>query len=166
MSDARDKVAEARARTMQLAASRLARKQELAAELARRKGEKAELATLGESSDVVALARDVDARIQALSAELAFVDADLQGALREMDDLKKLGGEAQIAQARELVRSVTDPDPILRSPEEQALDNVRAHIADLDARLRLGAELSAEPAPEPPSEPAPPPAGTPPKKTL
>jgi hypothetical protein len=40
-------------------------------------------------------------------------------------------------------------DPVLRSAEENALDNVRDHIANLDAQVRLGEELSPTQAPAP-----------------
>ena len=169
MTDTNDKVAEARARTQKLAAGRLVRRQELEAELAGRKRERAELETLGPSNEALALARDLDARIQDVAAELATVEGELQGAQRELANLRKLGGQAEVARTRELARSVTDPDPILRSPEEQALDNVRSHVADLEAQLRttkeLGAELGAEPS-EPPVEPPTPAPGDKPKKTL
>jgi hypothetical protein len=144
MTGADDKVAEARAKVLKLAVTRRARKEELEAELARRKGERAEVAAMDAREEVQAIARDLDARIQALTAELVTVDSELRAALREADDLRKLGGQAEVAQARELARSVTDPDPILRSPEDTALDNVRAHIADLEAQVRLDAEVSSE----------------------
>jgi hypothetical protein len=163
MSDASDKVAEAKARTMRLAAIRLARKEELEAELAKRKGDRAELSGMDQTDAVLALALDLDVRIQALAAEIATIEGELVAARREIGDLRKLGGQALVNEAQQIARSVTDPDPILRSPEEQALDNVREHIAGLEAQVRLGTELGS-PEPVEPEPPAPPPGR--PKKTL
>jgi hypothetical protein len=141
--DAMDAVARAVAQTRRLAASRLVRKEERETELARRRADRT---TVGDSE----LAGEIDARITELVGELATVDEELKRALAELADLGKLGDQARLAGARALVASV-EGDPVIRSPEEMALDNVREHLAELRGRARLSEELGEKPAPPPSS---------------
>ena len=165
MSDARDAVALAVERTQRLAASRLVRKEEISAELEKRRRDRAGLDALPESDEVTSLKKELDARIAALTTELAAVDADLTAARAELGKLKKLGADASLAEARAAVASATaERDPLIRTPEEIALDNVREHIADLDAQARINKEL-AEAVTEP-AAPPPKPDATKPKKTF
>ena len=97
MSDASDAVALAVARTQRLAASRLVRKEEISAELDKRRRDRAGLDALPESDEVTSLKKDLDARVAALTTELAAVDADVAAARAELAKLKKLGGDASIA---------------------------------------------------------------------
>jgi len=169
MSDASDAVALAVARTQRLAASKLVRKEEISAELEKRRRDRTGLDALPESDEVTSLKKDLDARIAALTTELAAVDADLAAARAELAKLKKLGADASMssggAAARAAVAAATaERDPLIRTSEEIALDNVREHIADLDAEARINKELAeavTEPAPPPPK-----PDGTKPKKTF
>jgi len=163
MSDASDAVALAVARTQKLAASRLVRKEELSAELEKRRRDRADLDALPDGDEVVSLKKDVDARIAALTTELAAVEADIASARAELAKLKKLGADATINEARAAVAAATaERDPL--APENLALENVREHIADLDAQARINKELAeavTEPSPPPPK-----PDGTKPKKTF
>src|SRR5262245_36054132 len=125
MSDATDAVAEAMARTRRLAASRTVRKEEIQAELAKRKEQRASLADL-DGAEAEALRGELDARIAALASELAVADGELRAAMTEIAELEKLAGQARVAGARAVVAAAADADPVLRSPEETALDNARA----------------------------------------
>jgi hypothetical protein len=118
MSDPDDAVAAALAANRRLAASRLVRKQEIEAELARLRDARSEAGA---------------ARMETLSLELATVTAEYEGAVAEMDALRKL---ARTAAAPAI--GLAERDPIVRSAEEIALDNARAHIADLVAQAELG----------------------------
>src|SRR6266571_137251 len=129
MSDAIDAVAEALARNKKLAASHLVRKEELDAEIARLRGQR------GLVEDA-ALAQEVDARLAAAGAEVDQAEQGYRSALAEIEALKKLAGGARAAAARAVVASAVSPDPVLRSDEDTALDNARAHIADLGAQAR------------------------------
>jgi len=141
MIDARDDLAEAVARTKRLAASRVIRKEELEAELARWKGERARLAALGEGPEAQALLGELSARIETVARELAVTEGELRDALAELAELHELAGSARADAARAVVASATG-DPVLRSPEEIALENARAHLAELEAQARLGDELA------------------------
>lgn len=142
MSDAIDAVAKALALQKQLAASRLVRMDELDAEIARLGRAMAELGN-------EAMTREVDARIAAAVAERSVAEQELRAALAEIDALRKMGRDSATVEARATLQ-VASGEPILRTPEETALDNVRAHLGDLDARLRLGDELGADTALGPP----------------
>jgi hypothetical protein len=147
MSDASDAVAEALARTKRLAASRLVRKQELEAELRQRREERSSLDSMGDGAEVLALKQELDVRVQTLTTELAAVSADLSAAVAEITDLGKLAGTQRVAAARKVVESATDSDPLIRTPEETALDNVRTQLADLQAQVRLSDELAGRSSP-------------------
>ena len=138
-------VAEAVALTRKLAAGRLVRKEELEAELARLKVERQGLGD-GGGGEAAALAQELEARIAAKAGELSLVEGELQSALRELSDLERLGRDARAAAARATIAAARGDDPILRSPEEDVLDRVRAHAAALEAEARLGAELAEKPA--------------------
>lgn len=134
MSDAMGAVAEAMALTKRLAASSLVKKQGLEAELAELQRRRARV-------DDGAAAGELDAAIQAVTGELAVADASYRSALKEIDELKKLAGKARIADAGAGAGSLAPADPLIRSLEEQALDNARGHLAELEAQLRLEEEL-------------------------
>jgi hypothetical protein len=140
MSDATDAVAEAKARTKQLAARRLVRKQELEDELAQ-------------------LERDHpgDERTVAMRTELAAATQEYQAALAELASLDRLGEQARHLEARAAIAAATE-DPFERSAEQIALDNVREHAADLEAQVKLNEELDKDGPPTVPVRPG--------KKTL
>jgi hypothetical protein len=123
MSETRDAIAEALALNRRLAATLLVRKQELEAALAAAPG---------------------DERAAGLTAELEGVERDYQSALKEIQELRKLGANAGAIDARAVVASVTNRDPVLQSNEERALDAARAHIAELGAEAALGDALDDE----------------------
>jgi hypothetical protein len=129
MSDALEAVAKAVARVRQVAASKLVRKQELEEAIARLRA-----------------AGATDEQLEQETTELAAVTSDYEASLKELAELKKLGGQARVGEARATVAAATASDPLIQSPEEIALDNARAHIRDLDAQLKLEDEL-APPAP-------------------
>ena len=124
MGDATEAVAEAITRNRQLAARHLVHVQDVEAELAK-------------------LAPD-DPQREALATELAAAKSDYQAALAELKELDRLRGKAQTLEARGIVASI-EGDPVLRTPEQIALDNVREHAANLDAQVRLGEELGESP---------------------
>jgi hypothetical protein len=125
MSDARDAVADALALNKRLAANLLVRKQELEAELA-----------AGPPDEAAA---------ERLNAELALVNADYQKALAELAELRRLGGEASVNAARAVVSAALNPDPLLQSHEERALENARAGLAELGVEAELAGEPPAPP---------------------
>ncbi len=131
MSDAADAVARAVLANRKLAASLLVRKQELEAELA--------APGLGGAAD-------------ALRAELATVEAQLQAALAELASVQRLGKELPHEGARAVVRSAADVDPLERTLEVAALDRVRDHLAELEAEVRLGDERAPRARPPTPEE--------------
>jgi hypothetical protein len=143
-----DAVAEAIALHRRLAAGRLVRRDEIDAELA---------------------ATHDEARRAALQAERATVEGELRAALAEINDLMRL---ARVAQSAPLpaVPGGGD-DALVLSPEMAALDNVRAHIRDLEAQVRVNEELAraeTQPVPKAEAEPGsdPPPPTGPRKRTM
>jgi hypothetical protein len=156
MSDAREAVAEAMAQTRQLAARLLMQKDELEAELVRRKKDRAGL-DAQVSADAASLATDLDARIATLTTDLLRVKAELGSAVAEMKELHRLEGTALSNEVKAIVAAI-EGDPVIRTAEQTALDNVRDHAKDLDAQVRLGRELG-----ELPTDPVGLPAVPPPK---
>lgn len=143
MTDAKDAVRAAKAQNQRLAASCLVRKESLAADLANLEKQKASAAALATSSDPETrreasdILRIVEQRIVDKQSELATADTDLEQALGELRELDKLAGKAAAADAAAIAASALGGDPILRSPEEIALDNARGHIARLEAQTRM-----------------------------
>jgi hypothetical protein len=138
MSDVTDAVDEAKLRNRQLAARHLVHVQDLEAEIAK-------------------LAPD-DPRLETMTTELAAAKYDYQQALTELKELDRLAAQAQTLEARSIMSSI-DGDPVLRSAEQVALDNVRDHVANLDAQVKLSEELgerapAAAPAAKPTREEA------------
>ena len=149
MSDADDAVSEALGKNRQLAAARLVRKEELVAELTQRRADRARLEAEAASAGggpealltgIATLRAEVDARISALSEELALVDGQLQGARTEMKELRRLGDRAAVAAALP-----GTPDEFIKTDEEIALENARSHISGLDVQVRVNDELSGRP---------------------
>jgi hypothetical protein len=152
MSDAKDAVRTAKTQNQRLAASCMVRKEALAAELAILEKQKASAAQLLGSSDprtsaeASAILRSIEQRMAEKQAELASVDRQLEEALEEVRQLEKLAGRAAAVDAQGIAASALGGDPIIRSPEELALDNARSHIANLNAQTRIdsrGAEVKA-----------------------
>jgi hypothetical protein len=134
MSDARDALAEAMALTKKLAAGRLVRRDELEEELTR-------LESAGGSAE----------RIAAVKTELATVKGELASAIAEIKELERLAGLERVRPGQ-VVTGEIESDPLIRSAEEIALDNVREHAKELDARVKLAKELGeiSDETPEPP----------------
>jgi hypothetical protein len=159
MSDPKDAAGEAFVRMRRVAAARLVRKEELEAELLKLRRDRLSLEGVTIDEDA-GLRKELDDRIAAVGAELAGVESEYQDALREMGELGKLARDAEVAGARATVAAAAEPDPLLRSAEELALDNVRAHVAELEAQVKVGKELREL------EEDPPPPAPGPGKRTL
>jgi hypothetical protein len=148
MSDATEAVAEAITMNKRLAARHLVHVEELDAEIAALKRER-------EAADADRAAQ-IDERLAAATTELAAAKLDYKAALAELAELDRLRGKAQAADARSIVADIQG-DPVVRSAEQIALDNVREHAADLDAHLKLAEELGEKPpapAPKPSAEEA------------
>jgi len=126
VTDARDAVAEALALNRRLAATLLVKKQELEAELA-----------AGPPTDRAAL----------LAAELADVDGEYRNALAEIAELRKLGDQALVNEARAAAGEALPGDPMATTHVERALAAAREHILELDAQASLGAEPAEQSAP-------------------
>lgn len=140
MSDARDAVREAMTRNKQLAARHLVRRQELEAEVGKLRRERDEVAGVADPD----LLAQLDARIADRTTQLQAATYDYQQAIAELGELDRLGTKALGADARAIVASIHG-DPMIRSAEQIALDNVREHAADLDAHDKLAAELGERP---------------------
>jgi hypothetical protein len=80
--------------------------------------------------------------------EIAAAKYDYEQALAELKELDRLGAQAETLAARSIMNDI-DGDPVLRSPEQVALDNVRDHIANLGAQVKVGEELAGTPAAAP-----------------
>ena len=164
MSDAKDAASEAFVRWRKLAAGRLQRKEELEAELLKLRRDRLSLEPLVGNAEADALRAELDTRIAAAGSELATVETEYRDALKEMGELQKVARDAEFAGARATVAAArAEADPVLRSAEELALDNVRAHIGNLEAQVKVGKELAELESDEEPPAPAGPPPG---KRTL
>jgi hypothetical protein len=78
-------------------------------------------------------------------SELVDVESQLQAALAEMAQLRKLAADLPTEEAKALLRAAAEPDPLIRTPEEQALDRTREHLANLEAQLGLSDQLASPP---------------------
>jgi hypothetical protein len=117
MSDAIDALSKAMQLNKRLAASKLVRKQELEAELER--------------------LRAAGADETAALAELAQTERELAAAKAEIAELGRLAAQSRGPAA---VAALMADDPVLRSPEEAALDRAREHIRETAALVDLGDE--------------------------
>lgn len=122
MTDAKDAIDEARIRIKKAAASMLVRKEKLEEELARAKAADSPL-------------------VPELEEQLDVAEADYQGALKEFRDLAELAKDYEGDALRAQVRSASSPDPFMPSAVDRALENVRNHIGELEARVSLNADL-------------------------
>ena len=149
MSDAKDAVKSAKGANARLAASCLARRDELAAAVAGLEKQRAEadaLVQAGIGAEAEAILRTVEERLAKKRIELEAAKYDLKQAVGELGTLDRMAGKAASVDAQAAAAAVLDRDPLIQSPEERALENVRGHIADTDAHVRLNAELASEPA--------------------
>ena len=133
MSDVKDTIDEARVALRRAAARMLARRDALDAEL-------------GGLADDPAHAE----RAEGLRAERRTAQSDLDATLAELKDLDRVERDAVRAQHRALIDGALARDPVASDPVDAALENVRGHLAALEAEVRVGAELAAEgPRPDP-----------------
>ena len=139
MSDAKDAVAEALSLARKHAARRMVARDEVAAELEELRRERAGLS--GEAP----LAVELDARIQAAETALAAAQVDLDAALKEVAEVQRLGHQIPAATLPAV------DDPFVPSAEDIALENVRDHLRDLEAQVRLSSELGEAPPAAPPA---------------
>jgi hypothetical protein len=143
MSDATDAVAEAKIQNRRLAAKYLVRAEELERELVKLRKDREDAAADAE------LSQALDAKIAATTTEFLAAKHDYEAALAELGELDRLGAKAKTLEAQAIAASVTG-DPVIRSAEQIALDNVREHAKNLDAQVRLDEELGGKPAAAPP----------------
>jgi hypothetical protein len=138
MSDTTDAVREARAKLKQLAARMLVRKESIEKELAELERARGEIEA--------ELAPELAERLEAKRAELEEAERDYRATIVELADLGKLEDEAERASLRGEIDRATSSDPVVRSPVEAALDNVRAHASELEARagMSFGGSISRE----------------------
>jgi hypothetical protein len=122
MTDAKDAIDEARIRIKKAAASMLVRKEKLEEELVRAKAADSPL-------------------VPELEEQVDVAEADYQGALTELRELADLAKDFEQEQLRGVVRNASSSDPFSPSAVDRALENVRNHIGELEARVSLDREL-------------------------
>jgi hypothetical protein len=152
MSDTKDVIQDARIRIKKIAASMLARKEGLEKERARLDKERTRIAqqieAFSASEDTALKAQldeglsDLDQRIAMKDEEIATAEKDQQDAMNELSELARLAKDADRAELRAIVDSAQPAALDDRSAEDIALENVRTHIENLEARADLDAELS------------------------
>jgi len=150
MSDAKDALVEARAKLRQLAARALARKEALEEELARFEAKKktlaADLRTIDSAgrddlrAEASTIGGEIDARIDALATGIAAAEQQRREALDELSETERSGRDLERLELRAAIDAGGDPHA--PSPVERALENVRSHIADLEARAELERDLA------------------------
>jgi hypothetical protein len=136
----------ARAALRQLAARALVREEAAAAELARLAPELARLPSPepgDEGSELGTVRRELEAKVQALEAQVATARTDREEALAEEKSLLAAHREGERAATRAAFDAVLAPDPLDASPEAQHLARVREHAAALDAEASLTPERPA-----------------------
>jgi hypothetical protein len=139
MADAKEVIIDARAKIKSIAARMLVRKESLERELEAVRKAKPQ-------SDAAAA---FDAKIATLEEALGTADQDYRDALKQLDELADLAKDAERAQLRALIDSAAPSGDQASSASEIALQNVREHIAVLEARVGLEDAISAEKAPAP-----------------
>jgi hypothetical protein len=144
MSDIKDSVDEAVALQRKLAAGTLRRVEELQAEVDKRTRDRASLDGLPDDPAVTSLRNDLDAKLADLNRELALAREQLGAAREEIKALGRLDARSDMA----MVEGLMAEDPVIRTPEQIALDNVREHVKNVDAQVRVGKELAALEQPE------------------
>ncbi|HEY3357349.1 MAG TPA: hypothetical protein VGQ83_29130 [Polyangia bacterium] len=165
-ADIRDDIREAGARLRGLAARSARRKQEAETELAtlepklrQVRGEADAVRAAGATALAAqydAVVRELQTLVDARRGELALADQALRDARAELRELERAEGAA----LRLRVQEAAAAEPFARAPEEIALANARAGLADVEAELKLEEELApprpaAAPPPAHPAEPAP-----------
>jgi len=126
----------AAARVMKLQA----RRDELAAGLQQAQA----LADSEQAEQLQASLRDAEQHLDLEQQVLAKVEADLQDTLRDLDALPGLQSQGERAALQAKVSALSSSDPFALSAEDRALDNVRGAISELDAQVKLQAELAGE----------------------
>src|SRR5262245_62132763 len=127
MSDARDAVDAARIKIKKAAAAMLVRKENLEAELERARA-------------------SASPRVVEIEEELAVAEADYAGALKELKELGELAKDVEREEQRAVVRGASGAarDPFERDATDVALENVRQHIGELEARVSLDSDLERD----------------------
>jgi hypothetical protein len=138
MSDAADAVKEAITLNKRLAARHLVHAEDLAAQLDMLKRDRAD------ADGDPQLAAAFDAKIADVNTQFLAAKYDYDVAMRELAALDSLGGKALAVDAKTIAASIHG-DPLLRSADQIALDNVRERAADLDAQQKLAEELGEQP---------------------
>jgi hypothetical protein len=152
-------IREAKAQNARLAAKLIARKTDLAAEvdkIDKQRAEAAELVAAAGARDDLRIEAEkilegLQAQLVAKREELDELDAQLALIRKELNALDGLKGQsARIAAEQATIGAGIGADPLIRTPEQIALDNVRSHVADLDSQAKLESEID----PLGPTEPA------------
>src|SRR5687767_6132621 len=107
-----DEIDEARIKIKKLAASMLVRKEKLEAEVARVEKD------LARAENDPELSAELAGLLEAKNEELAIAESDYSGALKEMEELKKLDRDFEVEKDRAVVRGGLSSDPFLKSPAE------------------------------------------------
>jgi len=151
MSTIEDEVREARGRLRAAAARCLARREAAEQELSqlepklgqvRAEAEAVRAAgALERAAEFDAILRELEGRVSAARGERALAAQGHADALAELAALERAEREALVAP----LRAAVAPEPLARSAEDVALANVRSHLADVDAGVRLDEELGAAP---------------------
>jgi hypothetical protein len=154
MTRTKDAVDEARARMKQMAARLLAQKEALERERGQAEQELdrvREIDTSGEGAErglreaeLSQIAGELVRRIAVKDEEIARVAQYYDETLAELKELGQVEQDAERAEVRAIVDSTMSSDTPTISPVDRALENVRTHIADLDAQARLGSEISPD----------------------
>lgn len=129
-----DTLAQAKATLKKAAASQMMR-------IERLQGELMELEAKHSQDLANPLISEAIALKQALLAELEMDLDESKQQLREIDGLKD---DLQRAGLKRQVNELTSADPFSADPVDRALENVREHIQELDARAEVMAELAGE----------------------
>lgn len=142
-------------RTIKKAAAALLVKKDAAAERVQRlQARRDEFATglqqaqaLADSAQIEqmqASLRDAEEHLDLEQQVLAKIETDLQDTLRDMDALPGLQSQGERAALQAKVSALSASDPFAVSAEDRALENVRGAISELDAQVKLQAELAGE----------------------
>jgi hypothetical protein len=151
--DPNDAIREAKGQNQRLLARLLQDRKDLATEVEkidRQRAEAAELAaSAGDRDDLRIEAEKILSslmeQLRAKRDELDVLEGRIAAARGELKNLDGLKGEAArtAAQAATVAAGI-GADPLIRSPEQIALDNARSHVADLDAQVKVNDELALE----------------------
>lgn len=101
-------------------------------------------------AEVQSALRDAQGQLALQEEVLSKVDSDLQETLQDLEGMKGLKSQGERARLQGQVAQLSGADPFELSATDRALNNVRGNIGELEARVKLHAELNPRPpAPDP-----------------